>query len=235
MISSFSFDGSSPVSVRIAWTSAARSCWPNWPAETLTQHHIGRQPAELPLPFCHLLTRFSQHDLADLTDHAGVFCHRDELRRADRPARGMLPSGERFEADERSGPERNDRLVGDRQLVVVDRVAEIRLELQPIHRALAHGRVEKLDRRRAVSLRTAQGNRGVLQKVFRTVVARGADGDADGGRHEDLPSLNIERRAQRRPQALRHSNGVAGVADVVQQHREFVSAESGQCEARRVS
>ena len=57
----------------------------------------------------------------------------------------MGPARERLDADDRAVVERHDRLVGDLQLVVVQRPAQVVLEPQPFGDGGAHRVVE--DRR----------------------------------------------------------------------------------------
>ena len=143
-------------------------------------HEARRQAAELPLPCRHLPARLRENEPAELPDHAGVFGDRNELRGADRAARsGWCQRASASKPLMVPRAERDDRLVEDGDLLVVDRVPQIGLELQARHRALAHGRVEELVGRRAAGLGAVQRDRRILQHLFRPLVAGRADGDAD--------------------------------------------------------
>ena len=82
-------------------------------------------------------------------------------------------------ADDPSAADRHDRLVVHLEGAVHDGLAQIVLELQTGHGALAHRRIEDLARRSGRGPRAVQRRRRVPQNLFGGRVSGRADGDAD--------------------------------------------------------
>ena len=84
--------------------------------------------------FGRLAAGLIEHPLADADDLAGLFGHRDELRRRDQPALPVLPADEGLHADHVAGRELDFGLVVQHKFPAVDRAAQPGLQLQAIRR-----------------------------------------------------------------------------------------------------
>ncbi len=120
---------------------------------------------------------------------------------------------------------RHDRLIVHLEVVVVDGVAQVVLEAEPVERARVHVGVEQLVARLAARLRVIHGGVGVAHDLVGVVVLRAAEGDADARRREHFAAADRKRRAQRVLDAERDGVGLLLVAELVQENRELVSAE----------
>ena len=87
----------------------------------------------------------------------------------------------------------------------------------------------------ALGLCAIERDRGVAKHFLGSLVARGADGDADRGRREHLMPVHLERLLERDAQPLGDAHRIARVLDVVQQHVELVSTEPRQRRGRFVT
>ncbi len=148
--------------------------------------------------------------------------------RAQQPPGGVAPPVQRLEPADAPGLHRDDRLVHDGELQVVDGVSQVGFDLQARHGALPHRRIEELIGRRLAGLRAMERDGSVLQNVLRSGIAGGTDGDANGAGHEHLVSLDVERLRQRRSEPVRHPDRVARVGDVLQEDRELVGSQASQ-------
>ena len=104
--------------------------------ETLAHITCGRGRAEVGEPRRHLPARLVERQPADVDDHAGVFGDGNEVRRRHQPAHRVAPAQQRLESGDAAGAQRDDRLVVQLEGALVDRVAQVGLELQPRHGAL---------------------------------------------------------------------------------------------------
>src|SRR6185295_17665109 len=69
-------------------------------------------------------------------DQAGLLGERDEVERRDEAALRVLPADERLEAVDRAGLQRDERLVVERELAVLERPRKVALELQALEERL---------------------------------------------------------------------------------------------------
>ena len=74
---------------------------------------------------------------AERDDQARFLGDRDEFARRDRPRSVMLPARERLEAGDTAGRELDQRLEGERQLVGLDRAAQLGLDAEAAARRRA--------------------------------------------------------------------------------------------------
>ena len=144
-------------------------------------------------PAGHLGDGALEHPAPERRDEPGLLGQRDELDRADDPARRVLPAHERLDGDRAQRGRVEDRLVEDAELVALQRAAQVGLEC-----AGARARRGASPRR---TLRRARGRapwRGTSRRRPRAAVFAGAcavapDGDADRRRAEDLAGGDGER------------------------------------------
>ena len=71
-----------------------------------------------------------EHPLADPHDQPGLLGHADELRRQHQPSFGVLPAQQRLDADDLARAERDLRLVVQRQLGALDRLAQLAIDAE---------------------------------------------------------------------------------------------------------
>ena len=141
----------------------------------------------------------------------------------------MLPPNERLESYHPVIAEGHDWLVLQPELLPLDGAAQVRFELQTLDCALVHRGVENRALVAAGRLRTIHGDVGVSHQIFVGGVDRGADRDADARSGEDfLPATHADWCSHGLLDAFGNAHGVTGIADVVQENRELVPAESRQ-------
>ena len=179
------------------------------------------------LPGVHLAAGLADHPEVERDDQAGLLGGGDELRRRDQPALGVLPADQRLEARDPTGIELDDRLVGDPELVALDRAAKVGLQPEATKDAGVHRLVKHHVMRFAQGLGPVHRRVGVAEHLDGTVIARVAGGDADARRGEDFMPSQQERQAQLLLNPVDHAERIADVADVVDQDREFIATEPG--------
>ena len=94
----------------------------------------------------------------------------------------MVPPGEGLDGDDPLVREGHDRLVGERQVLVLDGLAQVGLELHSRGDLGLHRRLEQRIRAAAADLGAVHRDVGVAQQVVRRAVAAGGDDDADAAR-----------------------------------------------------
>ena len=134
VISSRRWTGSRPVRARTSATEPARSRWATWRAERLTETSSGRRSGRSSCHSSDLPAGALLHPAPDRLDQAAVLGDRDELGRVEQAALGVLPADQRLEAGDLAAAEGDDRLVGEHELVALERVAQLLLELEPAQR-----------------------------------------------------------------------------------------------------
>ena len=136
------------------------------------------------------LERGPQHPFADLADQAGFLGQRNELGRRDRPAGRMLPADQRFEPGDLLAGGADDRLVMDRQLAALDRLAKIVLEQLALGRLAVHRRFVEAVLAAAGGLGRVEREVGIADQRVGAGPARVADGDADRGADRHLVAFD---------------------------------------------
>ena len=86
-----------------------------------------------------------------------------------RPISGVVPARQRLEAGDGAVLEPHDRLVEDRDLLALERAAQLRFERQPVGLARAHRRLEHLDAVAADALGVIHRKLGVLEHLLAAV------------------------------------------------------------------
>jgi hypothetical protein len=120
--------------------------------------------------------------------------------------------------------QRHDRLVGEGELGVLERVLERGLDLAPAEHARRQHRLVAAPAALAGGLRRVQGQVRVAQQLVR-VAAVDRGGDADGRRRDHLGVTERERPGERGHDPLREHLHRLGVRRVVDEQRELVAAE----------
>ena len=82
------------------------------------------------------------------------------------------PSDQRFESDAHPRGQRHDRLIVHLEVVVVDGVAQVVLEAEPVELARVHVGIEQLVARLAARLRVIHGGICVAHDLVGVVVVR---------------------------------------------------------------
>ena len=184
------------------------------------------QLAALVLPHAHLLQRGVEHVGGQRRDQAGLLGDRDELRRADEAEPRVLPARERLDADDRARLELGLGLEEERDLAVLDRLAQAAGERQAARAEAVEARLEHRVPAAAL-LGGVHRDVGALDQRLHARAVRGVAGHADARVDLEREALDRERLAQAGEQLARDDVGVAGAAQLRQQHAELVAAEAG--------
>ena len=103
--------------------------------------HGGVERHALLAPGAAVVERAPQHLLGEGFDQAGVLRERDEARRRDRSAGGVIPARQGLEAARQSRPDVDARLEREPEPVAREQVAEVGEELHPLGPARVLARV----------------------------------------------------------------------------------------------
>ncbi len=136
----------------------------------------------------------------------------------------MRPARQRLDADDPTGGEVDDRLVGDAQLVALDRLTEIAIELDAGLDVGLHLRLVPAVRPGPLDLGPVHRQIGVAQQVVARLGAELGHDDADAGADEHLGDGDPERIAQRVDQALGGGVGLGVGRQLLEQDAELVAA-----------
>jgi hypothetical protein len=159
-------------------------------------------------------------------DEARFLGQRDELKRRDQTAGGMLPTDQRFETHKASLGQLEVGLVVEEELLAVDRERQILLQLQPGESRGVHARIEDHTRVLPRTLRVIHGRVGLAQHVLGPDLARDrARRHPDTRADDGLATLQHQRLTQRATDAVRDSLSVGDVGDLWKQQRELVAGK----------
>ena len=172
-----------------------------------------------------LPARLAHHPAAERNDQPRLLGQRNERERREHPARGMIPAHERLDAGDLARLQQDDRLIEQRELVAVDRVAQIGLELEPLHRLGVHARFVAAVLSLPALLRDVHRHVRVAQQVARGVI-RVRDGDPDARGREHFLPLEMERVPHQLEHALDDGHGRIVVRRILDEDRELVAAEA---------
>ena len=109
----------------------------------------------------------------------------------------VRPACQRLEADDAAAGQIEDRLEGQRDLVVLDRLPQIGLQPHLVGQLRTQRGVEQRVPCAAAGLGAVHRDVGVAQHFVGCLVADAAEGDADAGAGVDLGAVELERLAQR--------------------------------------
>ena len=177
------------------------------------------------LPAHGLAARLAHHPSAERHDEPRLFGERNERERREHSARGMVPAHERLDAGDLARVQEHDRLIAKNELLALDRVAQIGLELEPLHRFGVHARFVAAVLPLPALLRDVHRHVGVAQQIARRVI-RVRDGDADARGREHFLPLEMEGVLHELEHALDHSHGRIVVRRILDEDRELVAAEA---------
>src|SRR6266850_4023529 len=141
------------------------------------------------MPLRGALHRLHQGPVAELLDQLRLLGDRDEQRRRDEAALGMLPAHERLEADDGSGGEIDLRLVMQLDLLLADGRAQRILQLDALQRLPRHVRGVELEGVAAGVLDPVGGGVGVAQQAVEVLAVARIHARAHAERHVGLATL----------------------------------------------
>ena len=169
----------------------------------------------------------AQHLLAERNDQPAVLGDRNEFDRRDLAAVGMGPAAQRFHAHDRLAAVVDDRLIGDPQLVVLDRRAQVVLEQLAIEQIGVHRLVIDAGAIAAFVLGPVERHVGVPHDVGGAANVFVDDGDSDTRADHDGLIADGVGRAKRGDHARcdRLQRGVIEAAG--RDDGEFVAAQAG--------
>ena len=130
-------------------------------------------------PARELAAGLAQHPAPERHDQPALLGDRDERAREHDPLLRVAPAHQRLDGDDPALVEVDERLVVELELVVVERAAQVLLELEALHHAPAHAAVEQLEARAAAVLGAIHGDVGVAHDRLGGVVGAVGDDDAD--------------------------------------------------------
>ena len=124
---------------------------------------------------------------------------RDEFGRRDLAALRMRPAAERLDADHRLAAVVDDRLIGDPQLVLLDRGAQVVLDQLALEQIVVHRGVVDAGAVAAFVLGAIERHVGVAHDVGGAADVLVDDRDADAGADDDglVADASRARRARR--------------------------------------
>ena len=173
-----------------------------------------------------LATRLFEDPVPEGHDQPGLLRQRDERGRGDEPELRMIPSGQRLEADDPTGPRVDLRLIVQLEVTRLERRAQIALEGVLHERAGAQVGGVDLVRRAAVRLGAVHRDVGVLHQRLGVGAAHRSDGDADAGADDQLSAVDGERIHERVQELLCHRDAIGLAVDFRQQHHELVATHA---------
>ena len=140
----------------------------------------------------------------------------------------MRPAHQRLEAGDAPGRKIDQRLIIRPQHVVLDRVAQIDLDLAAALGASVHLGLEKAESAARVVLGAGQRHVGVLQKLLGFIAVAGRHRDADAGADDDGMAVEQIGLADRLQQPPGQQHGILGARQPALDDREFVGVETGK-------
>ncbi len=177
-------------------------------------------------PFCGFAAGLLHHPLADRHDQTGVLRQRNELAGTDRAVDVAGPAHQRFEADNLFGVGIDHRLVVERQLVVLERIAQREFELTAFFgRGVERGFVFA-ELAAARILGAIEREIGVAHQLFdRTPVAR-PECAADAGSDIKDMLLDLIGFGEMLDDRFRHLLDLRTIGSIADHHAEFVAAQT---------
>ena len=141
----------------------------------------------------------------------------------------MLPADEPLDPGRHRGPAVDQQLIAEEELLLVERPAQLDLDLQPLLHQLVHEALEEGGGLAFLLLAVAHRDLGALdQDLFLHDVVVGGFGDADPGRQAELPVLDLQRPRQALDQPARHAGRVGAVGDAAEKDRELIAVQAGE-------
>ena len=172
-----------------------------------------------------LLERGPKHPFADLADQPRFLGQRHELGGRDRAARRVLPADQRFEAGNFLAGGADDRLIMDRQLAALDRLAKVVLEQLAFRRFAVHRWLVEAVLAAAGGLGGVEREVGVADQGVGAGASRVADRDPDRRSDRHLVALDHVGPRDLLDQRARERFEQADVGAAGQHRLEFVAAE----------
>ena len=169
-----------------------------------------------------------QHPAADLDDQLAVLGRRQERGGQQLLARAVAlgaPAHERLDADRLTAGERQDRLVGEHQLLARQRLAQHALELDLRAHRPAQAVVEELQAAAARALRLVHRQVGLAQHRLGVGLGVLGDRDADACEHRDFGGAERERLLERVEHAPGERHRLALALEFLGEDHELVAAE----------
>ena len=177
------------------------------------------------LPAAGVPARLLEHVLAEREDQPGLLGERHELRGSDQAAAGC---SQRTSASAATKPPVSSDTIGwkyKRELVALDRQAQLLLEAVALEHLGAHADVEDLEGPLARGLGLVHRDVGVADQVLGRDRALMVGGDADARVDRNAVGPHHHRGRERVHDPARHARGRHLRVAVLDHHRELVAAE----------
>src|SRR5471032_902831 len=154
-------------------------------------------------------TRGFQHPVTQRQDHPGLFSEVNEIGWRHHTALGMLPTHERFGADNPVAVE-HLRLVMQQELIALYGLSQTRLELCPFHYHGLHVRIEETQRVAPHFLRLVHGEVRLLQEFVDGSLIAPEHSRANAGRTAVIDVVKLVRLAKDIKDYFAHAFCLAG-------------------------
>src|SRR6476620_1833965 len=166
-------------------------------------------------------TGLVQVPAADRADQAGLFRQRDAVEGRNLAEGRVLPAKQRLEPDHLERLELYDRLVGEGELLLVERPAQLCDPLEAVEGSLVEVVVVERVVRIAVGLRAVHRGVGLLQQLGAGLSER----DSDARRDQEVPLTDVDGGPDLVEQALGDDGRLGRLVDGGEEHGELVASE----------
>ncbi len=130
----------------------------------------------------HILgTGFVEHPVADIDDEIALLGDGDKLGRGDQCAPRRLPADQRLDADDVAAIHQMLGLIVERQLLLVEGIAQLVVDVQAAIRLLLHGGVKEAASLATGRLGLIHGGIRLLEQIIHSLLPIRKQGDADAG------------------------------------------------------
>ena len=170
----------------------------------------------------------AQHQAAQRIDQAGFLGNRNELGRRDHTTLGMRPAHQRLEAGDAAALEIDQRLVVGAEHVVLDRVAQLDLDLAAALSFCMERGLEEGEAAARIQLGARQRHVGALEQLFGLIAVTGRHRDADRGADHHGMAVEQIGIGNGLEQAFCEAHRVLGARQPILDNSELVRIEPRQ-------
>jgi hypothetical protein len=168
-----------------------------------------------------------ENPLTHLNDRAIVFGKGNEDIWSDHPAHRVHPAEQRFKSDDLAANPRQ-RLIKDRQFILLDRRLQIVLERPALAQLRVHFRFEEANRTTTFTFGSIQRGVGISQKRSTIQSIRRITRDAHAQSGSDELTVDDYFIGHRRLHPLREFVGRCGLRPIRDDNAEFVAAQTSK-------
>ncbi|KAK0344784.1 hypothetical protein LTR94_013088 [Friedmanniomyces endolithicus] len=182
--------------------------------------------AEFRVPAAQRLRRFIGGPATERGDETALFRDRHELDRRDMAQFRVVPTRQRFKTGNFAGLEMDQRLIGQGQAAMGERIAQPALDREAALRFLEHAIAINLDL--AGALGDLDRRLRLADDIIRIILQMRRQGAADGAIDADLQVGQADRRTQRLPDPLNYLKRVRQAIVQARKNGKIIAADAGQ-------